>query len=220
MPGRKIRTSHPSPASSPRPTGSAITTAGNSPEPEPEPERGGGVRRSPEGLLVDRAHLLGLTAPEMTVLVGGLRSLGIGDMGLLLGGARTVDTAASEGETKTKLTPRFFDLILDDGVSWSPISPAGTAVDGGGDFGCGQVYEGRDRDTGEIVRPAATRCDLVFGSNSQLRAISEVYAQDDNRGDKFVRDFVRAWVKVMDNDRHDLRIRNGDGERVLPESRL
>nr|WP_106769633.1 catalase/peroxidase HPI [Paenibacillus faecalis] len=134
---------------------------------------------SPAELLVDKAQLLNLTAPEMTVLVGGLRVLG-----------------ANFGDTKHgvftdrvgTLTNDFFVHLLDMGVQWKPI-------DGG-------IYEGRDRQTGEVVR-TATIVDLVFGSNSVLRGIAEVYAQDDNK-EKFVRDFIDAWVKVMNADRFDL----------------
>lgn len=135
---------------------------------------------SPEELLVDKAHLLGLTPPEMTVLIGGLRVLG-----------------ANYGDTKHgvftdrvgTLTNDFFVNLLDMGVEWKP-------ADGG-------IYEGRDRKTGEVVY-TATRVDLVFGSNSELRALAEVYAQDDNQ-EKFVRDFINAWVKVMNADRFDLK---------------
>lgn len=134
---------------------------------------------SPAELLVDKAQLLNLTAPEMTVLVGGLRVLG-----------------ANFGDTKHgvftdcvgTLTNDFFVHLLDMGVQWKPI-------DGG-------IFEGRDRKTGEVVR-TATIVDLVFGSNSVLRGIAEVYAQDDNK-EKFVRDFIAAWVKVMNSDRFDL----------------
>jgi catalase-peroxidase len=133
-----------------------------------------------EELLLDRAQLLTLTAPEMTVLIGGLRALN-----------------ANYGESKhgvfTKrpgtLTNDFFVNLLDMKTKWQPTS------DG--------VYEGRDRKTGE-VNWTATRVDLVFGSNSQLRALAEVYACDDAKG-KFVKDFVAAWNKVMNLDRFDLR---------------
>ncbi|MDZ5473356.1 catalase/peroxidase HPI [Bacillus sp. 31A1R] len=135
---------------------------------------------SPEELLVDKAQLLGLTAPEMTVLVGGLRVLGT-NHGSTQHGVFT--------DRVGTLTNDFFVNLLDMGVQWKPVD--------------GTLYEGRDRQTGEVVR-TATRVDLVFGSNSVLRAISEVYAQDDNK-EKFVRDFVAAWVKVMNADRFDLR---------------
>ncbi len=134
---------------------------------------------SPEELLLDKAQLLNLTAPEMTVLVGGIRVLGT-NYGGTQHGAFT--------DRVGTLTNDFFINLLDMGVAWKP-------VDGG-------VYEGRDRKTGEVVR-TATRVDLVFGSNSVLRAIVEVYAQDDNK-EKFVRDFIAAWVKVMNADRFDL----------------
>ncbi|MFB9276630.1 catalase/peroxidase HPI [Cohnella cellulosilytica] len=135
---------------------------------------------SPAELLIDRAQLLNLTAPEMTALVGGMRVLGTN-----FGGTRHGVFTDRAGT----LTNDFFVNLLDMGVQWKP-------ADGG-------VYEGRDRKTGEVVR-TATLVDLVFGSNSVLRAIAEVYAQDDSR-EKFVRDFVAAWVKVMNADRFDLR---------------
>ncbi|TLS52387.1 catalase/peroxidase HPI [Paenibacillus antri] len=135
---------------------------------------------SPAELLVDKAQLLNLTAPEMTVLVGGLRVLGTN-----YGGTQHGVFTDRVGT----LTNDFFVNVLDMGVQWKP-------ADGG-------VYEGRDRATGEVVRTATT-VDLVFGSNSVLRAIAEVYAQDDNQ-EKFVRDFVAAWVKVMNADRFDLK---------------
>lgn len=134
---------------------------------------------SPEELLLDKAQLLNLSAPEMTVLIGGMRVLGTNHGGTQHG----VFT-----DTVGTLTNDFFVNLLDMGVEWKP-------VDGG-------VYEGRDRKSGEVVR-TATRVDLVFGSNSQLRAIAEVYAQEDNK-EKFIRDFVSAWVKVMNADRFDL----------------
>ncbi|MFP3390205.1 catalase/peroxidase HPI [Brevibacillus sp. SIMBA_040] len=135
---------------------------------------------SAEELLVDKAQLLNLTAPEMTVLIGGMRVLGTNYGGT----AHGVFT-----DRVGTLTNDFFVSLLDMGVVWKP-------VDGG-------VYEGRDRKTGEVVR-TATRVDLVFGSNSVLRALAEVYAQDDNK-EKFVRDFIAAWVKVMNADRFDLK---------------
>jgi len=135
---------------------------------------------SPEELLIDKAQLLGLTAPEMTVLIGGLRVLGTNYAGTQHG----VFT-----ESVGQLTNDFFVNLLDMGVAWKPAGE--------------NVYEGRDRKTGEVIR-TATRVDLVFGSNSVLRAIAEVYAQDDNK-EKFVKDFVAAWVKVMNADRFDLK---------------
>lgn len=135
---------------------------------------------SAEELLVDKAQLLNLTAPEMTVLIGGMRVLGTNYGGT--GHGLFTDRVGT-------LTNDFFVNLLDMGVVWKP-------VDGG-------VYEGRDRKTGEVVR-TATRVDLVFSSNSVLRALAEVYAQDDNK-EKFVRDFIAAWVKVMNADRFDLK---------------
>lgn len=133
-------------------------------------------------LLVDKAHLLNLTAPEMTALVGGMRVLGTN-----FGGTRHGVFTDRVGT----LTNDFFVNLLDMGIHWSP-NPAG-----------GDVFDGRDRKTGKIVRTATT-VDLVFGSNSILRAIAEVYAQDDNK-EKFVNDFVASWVKVMNADRYDLK---------------
>ncbi len=132
-----------------------------------------------EHLLVDRAQLLTLTAPEMTVLVGGLRVLGANAGGSKHG------VFTSRPET---LSNDFFVNLLDMGTEWKPA---------------GDAYEGRDRRTGK-VRWTGTRVDLVFGSNSQLRAIGEVYAGADAK-EKFVKDFVAAWAKVMDLDRFDLR---------------
>ena len=134
---------------------------------------------SPEELLIDKAQLLTLTAPEMTALVGGMRALGATH-----GGSPNGVLTDRPGQ----LTNDFFVNILDIGTEWS-------------DAGDG-VYEGRDRASGE-VKWTGTRVDLVFGSNSQLRALSEVYAQDDNQG-AFVADFVAAWAKVMNADRFDL----------------
>jgi catalase-peroxidase len=136
--------------------------------------------RPAEELLVDRAQLLKLTAPEMTVLVGGLRALNA-NFGQSKHGVFT-----SRPET---LTNDFFVNLLDMKTKWQPASSDG-------------VYEGRDRAT-DRVKWTATRVDLVFGSNSQLRAIAEVYACDDAK-DAFVKDFVAAWAKVMNSDRYDL----------------
>ncbi len=133
-----------------------------------------------EELLVDRAQLLNLTAPEMTVLIGGLRALNA-NFGQSKHGVFT-----KRPET---LTNDFFVNLLDMKTKWEPSSSDG-------------VYEGRDRATGE-VKWTGTRVDLLFGSNSQLRAISEVYACDDSKG-TFVRDFAAAWTKVMNADRYDL----------------
>jgi catalase-peroxidase len=140
-----------------------------------------GLRASPEEMLVDKAQLLRLTAPEMTVLVGGLRMLGANSGGVQHG----VFT-----HRPGVLSNDFFVNLLDMSTVWRPVSPEG------------DVFEGRDRMTGK-VKWTATRADLIFGSNSQLRALAEVYAQDDS-GEKFVRDFVAAWTKVMNADRFDL----------------
>ena len=131
---------------------------------------------SPEEMMLDKAQLLGLSAPEMTVLVGGLRSMGVSsdDRGLFTDGSG--------------LSTGFFTTLLDMNVQWKATGS--------------NSYEAHDRASGELVR-RASRYDLVFGSNSQLRAIAEVYAQDDNK-DKFVHDFVSAWNKVMNADRFDL----------------
>ncbi len=136
---------------------------------------------SAEEMLVDRAQLLTLTAPEMTVLVGGMRVLN-GNFGQSRHGVFT-----KRPET---LTNDFFVNLLDMSTTWKPAS------DSEG------VFEGRDRATGEL-KWTGTRVDLVFGSNSQLRALAEVYACDDSQG-AFVRDFVAAWNKVMNLDRFDL----------------
>ncbi len=143
-----------------------------------------GIDRAAEELLVERANLLTLSAPEMTVLVGGLRVLGAT--------VGTGPTAAIGVLTATpgRLTTDFFVNLLDMGTEWRP-SPAGL-----------NVFEGRDRKTG-AVRWTASRADLVFGSNAQLRAIAEVYASADAPV-KFVADFVAAWTKVMLLDRFDL----------------
>ncbi len=135
-----------------------------------------------EELLLDRAQLLTLTAPEMTVLVGGLRVLGVNH-----GGRKHGVFTDRVGQ----LTNDFFVNLLDMSTEWSPTSEEA------------QEYVGRDRKTG-AVRWTATRVDLVFGSNSQLRALAEVYACDDG-AEKFRQDFVRAWTKVMNLDRFDLR---------------
>ncbi|MGM7703473.1 catalase/peroxidase HPI [Pseudalkalibacillus sp. Hm43] len=135
---------------------------------------------SPEELLVDKSQLLGLTPPEMTVLIGGMRVLGTNYKGTEQG----VFT-----DRVGTLSNDFFVNLLDMNIEWKPAG-----------F---NHYEGRDRKTGEVKR-TATRVDLVFGSNSELRALAEVYAQDDNK-EKFVRDFVKAWTKVMNADRFDLK---------------
>ena len=132
---------------------------------------------SPEEMLLDKAQLLGLTAPEMTVLVGGMRALGISTNG------HGVFSATTD-----KLTNAFFVTLLEMGVEWKATGS--------------NSYEAVDRKTGKPVR-TATRVDLAFGSNSQLRALAEVYAADDAT-DVFLRDFAAAWTKVMNNDRFDL----------------
>jgi catalase-peroxidase len=136
---------------------------------------------SPETRLLDRANLLKLTAPQMTVLVGGMRALN-----------------ANHGQSKHgvftdrpgTLTNDFFVNLLDAGTAWRPSTTANG------------VYEGSERATGK-VKWTATAADLVFGAHSQLRALAEVYASDDAK-EKFVRDFVAAWDKVMNLDRYDL----------------
>ncbi|GAA2217019.1 catalase/peroxidase HPI [Micromonospora olivasterospora] len=142
---------------------------------------GKGHRLPAEFLLLDKANLLTLSAPEMTVLVGGLRVLGANHQQSSLG----VLTA-----TPGSLTNDFFVNLLDLGTTWKPTSEDAN------------TFEGRDDATGE-VRWTGSRVDLVFGSNSELRALAEVYASDDAR-EKFVRDFVAAWVKVMELDRYGL----------------
>jgi catalase-peroxidase len=136
---------------------------------------------SAEEMLIDRAQLLTVTAPEMTVLVGGLRVLGVNHAG-----ARHGVFTTRPGQ----LTTDFFVNLLDMGTVWTPTSKEQ------------DVFEGRDRKTGK-VKWTATRVDLVFGSNSQLRALAEAYAQQDAKA-RFVKDFVAAWTKVMNADRFDL----------------
>ena len=124
--------------------------------------------------MLDKSQLLGLTAPEMTLLLGGMRSLGItaSDYGLL-------------SSTPDELSNDYFKTLLDMRVQWKPN-------------GTRNSYEAFDRVTGEKTR-TASRADLVFGSNSQLRALVEVYATEDNK-DKFINDFISAWNKVMNAD--------------------
>ena len=131
---------------------------------------------TPEELMLDRAHLLELTAPEMTVLIGGMRALGVSsdDRGVF--------------SNSEKLNNNFFTTLLDMTVKWDATGS--------------NSYQATDRQSGEKVR-RASRTDLVFGSNSQLRAIAEVYSQSDNH-DKFITDFISAWNKVMNADRFDL----------------
>ena len=139
-----------------------------------------GEHRLPaEYLLLDRANLLTLSAPEMTVLVGGLRVLGANS------GGSEVGVLTDRPGT---LTNDFFVNLLDLDTEWSPS---------------GDEFEGRDAGSGDL-RWTGSRVDLVFGSNSELRALAEVYASDDAR-EKFVRDFAAAWQKVMELDRYDLR---------------
>jgi catalase-peroxidase len=141
-----------------------------------------GQVRPAEKLLVDKANLLTLTAPQMAVLVGGMRVLGANfkssELGVLT-------------KTPGKLTNDFFVNLVDMGTEWSPIDDTE------------EFFEGKDRKTG-AVKWTASRVDLIFGSNSQLRALAEVYAADDAK-EKFVRDFVTAWNKVMNADRFDLK---------------
>jgi catalase-peroxidase len=136
---------------------------------------------SAENLLVDKAQLLTLTAPEMTVLLGGMRVLKT-NFG---GSPHGVFTSRPEA-----LTNDFFTNLLDMGTEWKAVSKDT------------DVFEGRNRKTGE-VRWTGTRVDLIFGSNAQLRALAEVYASADGQL-KFVQDFVAAWTKVMNLDRFDL----------------
>ena len=132
-------------------------------------------------LLIDKANLLNLTAPEMTVLLGGMRALGT-NFGNSKHGVFTKNPSA--------LTNDFFVNLLDMGTVWARSDKDA------------HVFEGRDRKSGDL-KWTATLADLVFGSNSQLRALSEVYAQSDS-SDMFLADFVRAWTKVMELDRFDL----------------
>ncbi|WP_370237399.1 MULTISPECIES: catalase/peroxidase HPI [Henriciella] len=135
-----------------------------------------------EEIMIDRANLLNLSAPELTVLIGGLRVLGNN-----VGGSKHGVFTKRPGQ----LTNDFFVNLLDMNTGWQPTDDKG------------QLFEGHDRATGDL-KWTASRVDLVFGSNSQLRAISEVYAQSDN-GEKFVKDFVKAWDKVMMLDRYDVK---------------
>jgi catalase-peroxidase len=147
-----------------------------------------------EALLVDKAQLLTLTAPELTVLVGGLRVLNT-NVGQTKHGVFTKRPEA--------LTNDFFVNLLDMGTEWKAVSKAE------------DVFEGRDRKTG-AVKWTGTRVDLIFGSNSQLRALAEVYGSSDAQG-KFVHDFVAAWNKVMNLDRFDLAVGNGLGSSAKSE---
>jgi catalase-peroxidase len=136
---------------------------------------------SPTEMLIDRAALLTLTVPEMTVLVGGMRALNANV------GESAVGVFTDRPGT---LTPDFFVNLLDMSYVWSKSPTAG-------------LYEGHDRKTGKL-KWTASPVDLVFGSNAQLRAVSEVYASSDAQ-EKFVRDFVKAWTKVMNLDRFDVK---------------
>jgi catalase-peroxidase len=140
-----------------------------------------GEKTAVEKLLVEKAYFLDLTAPEMTVLIGGLRALGANH-----GGSKHGVFTDKPGV----LSNDFFVNLLDMSTKWKPSETSEN------------VYEGTDRVSGEL-KWTATANDLVFGSNSVLRAVAEVYAQDDNR-ERFVEDFVAAWVKVMNLDRFDL----------------
>src|ERR1700730_753578 len=144
----------------------------------------GKQRLSAEEMLVDKAQLLRLTAPEMTVLVGGLRVLGANT------GKSTHGVFTKRPET---LTNDFFVNLLDMSTQWQPSTESN---------GSGTVYEGRDRKT-NALKWTGTRVDLIFGSHSQLRALADVYASTDSK-EKFVKDFVAAWSKVMDHDRFDV----------------
>ena len=137
-----------------------------------------GLNVTPEEMMLDKAHLLGLTAPEMTVLMGGMRSLGISSNGY---GLFT--------KNPDELSNDYFDTLLDMSVEWKPN-------------GTGNSYEAFGRTSGERMRDAS-RADLVFGSNSQLRALVEVYAESDS-SEKFINDFIAAWNKVMNADRFDI----------------
>jgi len=127
-----------------------------------------------EEMMLDKSQLLGLTAPEMTVLLGGMRSLGISN-----------DDHGIFTDNSEKLTNGYFATLLDMSVQWKPN-------------GTGKAFDGMDRVSGEKIR-TASRVDLAFGSNSQLRALAEVYASNDGQA-KFAKDFVSAWNKVMNND--------------------
>ena len=142
---------------------------------------GGKLPMSVEAMLVDRAQLLTLTAPQMTVLVGGLRVLGANS-----GGSKHGVFTDKPGT----LTNDFFVNLLSMATVWDPAA------------GSDQVYEGRDRKTKQ-VKWTGTRADLIFGSHSQLRALAEVYGSADAKA-KFVKDFVKAWAKVMNLDRFEI----------------
>ncbi|MGA8854382.1 MAG: peroxidase family protein, partial [Christiangramia sp.] len=140
------------------------------------------ISASAEEMLIDRAQLLTLTAPEMTVLIGGMRAMGINYDGSKKG----IFT-----DRPGQLTNDFFKNLLDMGITWKESSDSHNQ------------FEGRNRKSGE-VKMTGSRVDLIFGSNSELRALAEVYATDDVEA-KFVKDFVKAWHKVMNLDRFDLK---------------
>ena len=137
---------------------------------------------SAEELLIDKAQLLNLTAPEMTALIGGLRSLGANYNNTKYG------VLTNKEET---LSNDFFVNLLDMSTAWRPVNDEK------------EIFEGYDRKTG-AVKWTATRADLIFGSNSELRNLAEVYASSDAK-EKFVKDFIAVWTKVMTNDRFDLK---------------
>ena len=149
---------------------------------------------APREALVDKAQLLRLTAPEMTVLVGGLRVLGAN-----AGGSKHGVFTKKPGT----LTNDFFVNLLDMSTQWKPAQ------------GAEGVYEGRDRKTGE-VKWTGTRVDLIFGSHSILRALAEVYGSSDGK-EKFVKDFAKAWAKVMNLDRFDLVYRSAPALKIAAE---
>lgn len=154
-----------------------------------------GARRSAEEMLVDRAQLLTLTAPEMTVLIGGMRVLDAN-----VGGESAADLGVFTEQPEV-LTNDFFVNLLDMNTEWKASETREN------------YFEGRDRKTGD-VKWTASRVDLIFGSNSQLRAIAEVYASDDSE-EKFINDFVAAWTKVMNLDRFDLDPNYQQGKSVV-----
>lgn len=143
----------------------------------------GNSRSLTEEMMVYRASLLTLSPPEMTVLVGGMRALGANYDGSAFG----ILT-----DRPGQLTNDFFTNLLDDSTVWSPVVDTNE-----------EKFEGKDLATGS-VKYKATRADLIFGSHAELRAVAEVYGSGDSQ-DKFVNDFVRAWVKVMDLDRFDIK---------------
>jgi catalase-peroxidase len=139
-----------------------------------------GAYGTPTNMLVEKADLLTLTVPEMTALVGGMRA-----MGANAGGSKHGVFTDKPGQ----LSNDFFVNLLDMSTKWAPSKSEG-------------LYEGLDRNSGKL-KWTATPVDLVFGSNSELRAVAEVYASDDGEK-KFIDDFVKAWSKVMNNDRYDI----------------